>query len=109
VNSVLKLPPLAERIPERSPCVQPESWLISLCSDDRELVGLVRHLHNVHEIVTVGEFDAAGWGIVNTYPRKISRKKLSAFFQALGRKREAVSARRPVEGAKIIPFIGASA
>jgi hypothetical protein len=109
VSSVLKLPPPAERIPERSPCVQDASWLISLCGNDRRLIALARHLHNVHEIVTVGEFDAAGWEVVNTFPRRIPRKKLREFFQALGKKREGVSPLRPLDGATIIPFIAAHA
>jgi hypothetical protein len=109
VSSVAVLPPLRERLPERDPCVQDETWLISLCLDDREMIALMRHLHRVHGIVTVGQFDAAGWEVVNAYPKKIAREKLQRFYCDLGKKRLGVSARVPSGGAAVIAFPSAYA
>jgi hypothetical protein len=109
VSCVVKLLPPDERIPERSPCVQDESWLIGLCLDDRELIALARHLHRVHGIVTVGELDAAGWQVVNTFQKRLSRKKLNRFLQEVGWKREVTDPLDPFDGATIIPFTSAHA
>jgi hypothetical protein len=109
VRTVAILPPLCERLPARDPCVQDESLLISLCLDDCEMIALMRHLHLVYGIVTVGQFDAAGWGVVNAYPEKIDPEKLKRFYRDLGRKRPDVFGPVPLGGAAVIAFPSADA
>jgi hypothetical protein len=59
--------PRTDAIPDRSPRVHDARWLVSSCARDEEMVLLMRHLHRVHNVLTVGDFDAAGWTVVNTY------------------------------------------
>jgi hypothetical protein len=80
--------PRADAIPDRSARVHDARWLVSFCAGDAEMVLLMRHLHRVHNVLTVADFDAAGWSVVNTYPRKLPPEKLLAFYRRLGRKRK---------------------
>jgi hypothetical protein len=87
MNNVFALP-CPDAIPDRSARVHDARWLVSFCARDVEMVLLMRHLHRVHNVLTVGDFDAAGWGVVNTYPRRLPPEKLLAFYRRLGRKRK---------------------
>ncbi len=101
MSTVTALPPLGERIPERSPYLHDTRWLISLCARDPEMVLLMRHLHRHHNVVSIADLDAVGWRVVNTYPGPISPAKLDTFFKRLGKKR---AESQPGGSAKIVAF-----
>jgi len=71
---------------------------------DAELVLLVRHLHDMHHVLTVADFDAAGWSIVNTYPGKLRPAKRKKFFDSIGKRRAGENVCISGNGAKVLAF-----
>jgi hypothetical protein len=104
VSNVAFLPPHDERVPMRDPYLHDDTWLVSLVARDALLIPLVRHLHAIHNIVTVAEFDAAGWTTVNTYPGRLPPDKLRKFLQRIGRKRNAAGPAIPEGRARVLAF-----
>lgn len=104
VSNVVVLPSSAERLPARSPYLHDSTWLVSLCANDIQMVSLMSHLHRVHNVVSVADFDAAGWNIVNTYRGDVPRQKLTAFLRQLGKKRPDLGRFPFNESARILPF-----
>jgi hypothetical protein len=103
VNNIAKITPREERIPARSMHMSGDVRLIDLFAEDDRLVPLVRHLYQVHSIVTVAELDAAGWDVINTFPASMSSKKRRKLFHTIGRPRK-TSRTIPPEGARILRF-----
>lgn len=103
MSKVASLPAPAERVPERTPYLHSDTWLISLCADDSQMVLLMRHLHRVHNVVSIADLDAAGWNVINTYRDEIPHAKLDAFFRKLGKKRRDTGSRCQ-DSAKILAF-----
>jgi hypothetical protein len=104
VNNVAKITPREERIPPRSLHMSGDVRLIDLFAEDDRLVPLVRHLYQVHSIVTIAEFDAAGWSVINTFPDSVSSKKRRKLFHTIGRP-GASNNPIPAEGARILRFV----
>lgn len=76
----------------RAASALPGSW--------RETIRPLKHLNRVHKVVTVGELDAVGWNIVNSYRKQMIPKKLTRFFRKSGRNRNG-----PLQSeAAILPF-----
>lgn len=104
VSSVAHMPRPDDRLPIRSPYLQDGAWLITLFKRDAEMTRLLRHLDRVHNVVTVGELDAAGWNVVNSFRGQIAPEKLTGFFQKIGRKRDRQRDGQVRSEAAILPF-----
>jgi hypothetical protein len=102
VRSVEKLlQPFAD-VPIRSRRVPPEVRLIDVFGEDVQLTGLCRFLFRTFDVVTIGELDAAGWKIVNSYSGKLARKKRDLFFRTIGRPEINIEA--STEAGRVVPF-----
>lgn len=102
MRSVEKLSQPFTDVPIRSWRVPPEVRLIDVFGEDVQLTGLCRFLFRTFDIVTIGELDAAGWNVVNSYSGKLARKKRDLFFRTIGRPEVTVSA--PAGTGRVIPF-----
>jgi hypothetical protein len=92
------------RVPPRSPYLTDAVWLITLFESDEALVPLVRHLHRVHGVVTVGDLDTAGWSVVNTYADRIDPGRMASFFGAIGRKTPRPGRSATAAEVRVVPF-----
>jgi hypothetical protein len=101
VSTIAKITPREERIPARY--LSGDVRLIDLFAEDDLLVPLVRHLYQVHRIVTIAELDAAGWSVINTFPASVSSKKRRKLFHTIGRP-HVPNSPIPAEGARILRF-----
>jgi len=104
VSKLSTLPPREKRIPNRSPYMVDDVWLITLFVRDDELIPLVRHLKRAHGVTTVGDLDAVGWNCVNTFGGRIRPEKLVEFFAAIGRKTSMPDSECESDDTKVIPF-----
>lgn len=104
MSKLATLPPREKRIPDRSPYMVDEVWLITLFIRDDELIPLVRHLDRAHGVVTVGDLDAAGWNCVNTFDGAVREEKMAEFFRKIGRKRSASGARHEHQDSNVVPL-----
>jgi hypothetical protein len=104
VSNVSSFPVHEARVPVRSPYLIDAVRLITLAKRDEELVLLVRHLYRTHGVLTIGDFDAAGWSVVNTYPGTIPSEKMKVFLQTIGRKNASLARSSSEPKAAILPF-----
>lgn len=72
------------RRPARSPQLIGSVWLITLFKNEDALIPLVRHLHRMHNVVTIGELHAKGLSVVNTYSAKVSAEAMEFFLDVVG-------------------------
>ncbi len=104
MSNLAVLPTHEDRVPTRSPYLVDAVRLITLFVDDDELIPLVRHLYRMHNVSSVGDLDAVGWDVVNTFPDGIRPAKMKKFFRAIGRKRDGSCQPIPYDGAMVLSF-----